>query len=587
MPELFNNRYRIIRRLGRGGMAEVLLAEDTRNTGRLVAIKTYTVAPDSSTDFDLFEREFTLLASLAHPHINTVYDYGHIKEQKLFFFSAPFLNGVPLDDFAQSASFDEILTVTAQVLEALDYLHIKGILHFDIKPANIFVTRDPKTNQPDAKLLDMGISLFEREGTHRSGFGTPNYMAPEVILRREFDHRADLFSLGATLYKVVYKVPAFPGSQIQEVYKKVLTLDPEFPPTPKFPEAYLKIIQKLLNKHPDERFYSSTEILEALRNAFPEKLPKTKINPGRRLTKATSLIGRNVELRYLTSGPITFVTTDFEVRPQNQGVVMIRNGVAHSVATAVSIIGPEGVGKSRLLKEARILAQTALANTYTIDGKAAPDIFQLLEDIERILSAATTPEPQGSWEHSILKSLGSATQSTLVSFKDKVLAYAGQLIAKAKVNNLLILIDDFDGLTDTTKELILHLIGLSTFFLDKSGFRLGIIATSRSETLKGASVVELQNFSTENMTAEYLEKSLAVQKIPAWLTREIHAISKGNPRFIEELTSSLLDNNVIRIEKGFITFDGESIPKHLIPSEIEDSYRKRLSNIPPPCPRPP
>lgn len=583
MPELFNNRYRVLRALGKGGMAEVLLAEDTQAADRLVAIKTYTVTEENESDFELFEREFMMLSSLSHPHINTVFDYGHLKAQKKFFFSAAFVDGVALDEFAKCATFEEILLVTAQILEALDYLHIKGVLHFDIKPANIIVTRDTKTKQPHATLLDMGISIFEKERRDRGTFGTPNYMAPEIILRQDFDHRADLFSFGATLYKIIYGRTAFPGTQAVDVHKKVLTLEPEFAPAPRFPKAYLRICQKLLNKHPDERFYSSREVLDALQSAFPNVFPHKRREHARRLTKSISLIGREIEITYLLKGPIDFVTTDAEVRVKDQDAIIIKDGAARTVPKCVSIVGPEGVGKSRLLKEARVRAQTALATTLSIDGKNPHDIFEILNDIRRILnpSGMDDQKPQKTWDEFLTEGPVSASQSALLSLKDKIFAFAGQLIQNAGAKNLLILVDGYEALTDMTKELVSHLAKLSNFFLEEMHFRLGVITASQTEAVKDAHILELQNFSSEKMTAEYLKKSLAVEAIPSWLSSEVHSISKGNPRFIEELASSLLDNNIIRIEKGYITFDGETIPKDLVPREIEDAYRKRLAGIPP------
>jgi serine/threonine protein kinase len=178
--------------LGKGSFSEVY---EARKGDKLVAIKL--MKPPLTTDnrglLDILRYEFWLLKDLTHPHIVRVFDFGQLEDGR-FYLIEEYVAGVPLDVFCQRP-FRDCEPIFTQILQGLAELESCGIVHGDIKPANILVTEIEKT--PSAKILDFGMAHLKQKALFG---GTPSTMAPEVILHQNSDHRSDLYSLGVTFY---------------------------------------------------------------------------------------------------------------------------------------------------------------------------------------------------------------------------------------------------------------------------------------------------------------------------------------------------------------------------------------------------
>ncbi len=265
--------YRIRQKLGSGGMGDVYLAEDLK-LRRVVALKVLPadVARDPSRR-SRFLQEAHAASVLSHPNVSTIHEVGEDGES--VFIAMEFIDGKTLAQVRETRSPDvaEVVDIALQVADALDEAQARGIVHRDIKSANIMLTARGHVKVLDFGLAKMNAPAPEDENTKiKTGVGivvgTPNYMSPEQALGRTVDPRSDLFSFGVVLYELVTGRLPFTGGTTTETINKITNADPE--PMARFnyglPQELERIIRKLLEKDPDRRYQSARDLVVDLKN---------------------------------------------------------------------------------------------------------------------------------------------------------------------------------------------------------------------------------------------------------------------------------------------------------------------------------
>jgi serine/threonine protein kinase/TolA-binding protein len=270
--------YKILDQLGAGGMGVVYRAQDTK-LGRQVALKVLPMGNTSSDEaIERFRREARTASSLNHPNICTIYGFDEHEGQ--LYLAMELLDGEPLDRRLSGRPLDLrlMLDIAAQVADALDAAHSEGILHRDVKPANIFITR-----RGPVKVLDFGLAKlspeYRRSGRHMDArgetsppehftsvagttVGTIAYMSPEQARGDEIDPRTDLFSFGVVLYEMATGRQSFPGHTTAVVFDGILNRDPVPPSTINvmLPLELDRIVSKALEKDKSLRYQTAADL---------------------------------------------------------------------------------------------------------------------------------------------------------------------------------------------------------------------------------------------------------------------------------------------------------------------------------------
>ncbi|MCU0481458.1 MAG: protein kinase, partial [Anaerolineae bacterium] len=545
---IINHRYELIDKLGQGGMGIVYRAQD-RLTSQAVALKYVTVTQKElnfsnsshSGDFLIaLADEFRILATLRHPNIISVLDYGFDPDTNQPYYTMEMIESPQtILEACHEKSLRYKIELLVQVLQALIYLHRRGIIHRDLKPDNILVSPSGIV-----KVLDFGLAMRrDREvspSNEQRVVGTLAYVAPEILRQNLFSEQSDLYSFGMIVYEILNGKHPLMGKTYNAIIHATLNEMPDFNHLD-IPETLRDVLMRLLSKDPQDRFHDARQILKiyAEYTQQPELYETVAVRES--FLQSAEFVGRVDELDLLNQRL-------HEAKRGNGGLILVG--------------GESGVGKSRLLSELRTQALVhgiQVVNANTIKEGGHP--FYLWRDVFKriMLLVGTTPTFENLRHASILKpfipDIGTLYNPPVNiqdppmlapnTARERLIQTIEILLDRLSSDHIpmLVFLEDLHWVSSESLSLLKHIQPeLSTLPLLIVGSYRNDETPQLPQELPNAEVITLKRMSlleTSELCKAILGEKIAQQE----LVKMLHQATEGNVYFLIEAIRSLAEES--------------------------------------------
>jgi len=605
VPEFIGKAYRLHEKLGEGSMGSVYRATH-RLTGRIVALKrvrsmqepedvatenTARESPWNQNSIALrmsLAEEFQTLASLRHPHIVAVLDYGFDEQQDPYFTMELLRSPKNVLDWCRNQPIDFKIKILVHLLRALTYLHHRGVLHRDIKPSNVLV----EDNQ--LKLLDFGIA--NAIGASTGLAGTLEYMAPELFLGRPATPASDLYSVGVLAYELLTN--RFPhnvrsrthflqdvlgensdatlipvvvdlitarnfGTPVARDLDEATLLQRNLVDLEQNAGALAAIVTRLLAKDPADRYRDAAAVIRDLGKALGQSLPVETVETRESFLQAASFVGREIELAHLLDS--------LKAAQAGQGSVLM-------------ISGESGVGKSRLVSELRTRALVRSARVVSSQCQKEPShSYQLWSKVLRELCLYTEITSQ---EIGVLKDIVPDIEALLDRVGQKPeplppqaaqarLRSAIEALFRRQTQLVLVLLEDLQWAELESLELLARLTSAI------QSLPVLVVGTYRSHeaqealrSLRGTQTIPLERL-TELQIQTLCESMLGTAVTQPAMVQYLHRQTAGNAFFLVEVLRALAT-----MAGQLDLVSQQELPEQLLTGGIEQLLERRLAQLP-------
>ncbi len=560
---LLGQRYHLRDVIGQGGMGIVYSALD-RLTGQLVALKRVLVPTEQllfnsrSGPIDLYlalAQEFQVLASLRHPHIISVLDYGFDADRQPYLIMDLLHGAQPIVQAGQGQPLIVQVKLLIQVLQALAYLHRRGIVHRDLKPENVLVV------DGQVKVLDFGLSL--PVGQTSGVAGTLSYMAPEVLDGKPISSAADLYSVGVIAYELFAGQRLFDADSFLTLIDDILYKEPDMAALG-INEPLTSIIRILLAKAPQDRYTDAETVIAALNATLGQ--PYEAESPAIResFLQAARLVGRDAELASLLAA-----------------LAKICDGQG----SAWLVTGESGVGKSRLVDEVSIRA--LVQGVLVLRGQAVSEggsPYQVWRDVLRYLALTTELDAlEASVLAEIVPDLLALLEQPIApvmalepAAQQSRLAEVVANVLRRQQQPLLILLEDMHWAGAESLTLFEQLVPVA------AALPVMLVSTYRDEErldipdrLPNVQQLKLQRLTADaiaQLSVSILGKAGQEPRIVEFLQRE----TEGNVFFLVEVVRALAE------EAGHLSEVGrKTLPERVFAGGVARIIQRRLDRVPP------